>query len=157
MSSRKRVPPQADFGRALQQLRAARGLVQEDMLLATSRRHISRIEQGHQVPSIRTIEVLAEQMQIHPLAVGLCVRQWQPSRIVDAGFSTEGAQQSRSLFGQQSAIGALSHRAVEQQDAGCMGRTLCGHESLKIGLLEERGINVGKIRIHTSPLKSSRP
>ena len=69
MSSQKRVPPQADFGRALQQLRAARGLVQEDMLLATSRRHISRIEQGHQVPSIRTIEVLAEQMQIHPLTL----------------------------------------------------------------------------------------
>jgi len=69
MSSRKRVPPQPDFGRALPQLRAARGLVQEDMLLATSRRHISRIEQGHQVPSIRTIEVLAEQMQIHPLTL----------------------------------------------------------------------------------------
>ena len=69
MSTRKRAPPQADFGRALQQLRAARGLVQEDMLLATSRRHISRIEQGHQVPSIRTIEVLAEQMQIHPLTL----------------------------------------------------------------------------------------
>lgn len=75
MSSRKRVPPQADFGRALQQLRTARGLVQEDMLMATSRRHISRLEQGHQVPSIRTIEVLAEQMQIHPLtliAVAYC-------------------------------------------------------------------------------------
>lgn len=69
MSSRKRVPPQADFGRALRQLRTARGLVQEDMLLATSRRHISRIEQGHQVPSVRTIEVLAEQMQIHPLTL----------------------------------------------------------------------------------------
>lgn len=69
MSSRKRFPPQANFGQALQQLRAARGLVQEDMLLATSRRHISRIEQGHQVPSIRTIEVLAEQMQIHPLTL----------------------------------------------------------------------------------------
>lgn len=69
MSSRKRVPPQADFGRALQQLRAARGLVQEDMLLATSRRHISRIEQGHQVPSVRTIEALADQMQIHPLTL----------------------------------------------------------------------------------------
>ncbi|MES2928607.1 MAG: helix-turn-helix transcriptional regulator [Pseudomonadota bacterium] len=69
MSSRTRIPPQADFGRALQQLRAARGLVQEDMLLATSRRHISRIEQGHQVPSIGTIEVLAEQMQIHPLTL----------------------------------------------------------------------------------------
>lgn len=69
MSSRKRVSPQADFGRALQQLRAARGLVQEDMVVVTSRRHISRIEQGHQVPSIRTIEVLAEQMQIHPLTL----------------------------------------------------------------------------------------
>ncbi len=69
MSSRKRVPPQADFGRALRQLRAARGLVQEDMLLATSRRHISRIEQGHQIPSVRTIEVLAEQMQVHPLTL----------------------------------------------------------------------------------------
>jgi len=69
MSSRKRVRPQADFGRALQQLRAARGLVQEDMLLATSRRHISRIEQGHQVPSLRTIEVLAQHMQIHPLTL----------------------------------------------------------------------------------------
>lgn len=69
MPSRKRVPPQADFGRALQQLRAARGLVQEDMLLATSRRHISRIEQGHQVPSVRTIEMLAEQMQLHPLTL----------------------------------------------------------------------------------------
>jgi len=59
----------------MRQLRAARGLVQEDMLLATSRRHISRIEQGHQVPSVRTLEVLAEQMQIHPLtliAVAYC-------------------------------------------------------------------------------------
>ena len=75
MSSRKRVPPQADFGRALRQLRAARGLVQEDMQLATSRRHISRIEQGHQVPSVRTIEVLAEQMQIHPLTL-VAVAYW---------------------------------------------------------------------------------
>ncbi len=50
-------------------------MVQEDMLMATSRRHISRIEQGHQVPSVRTLEVLAEQMQIHPLtliAVAYC-------------------------------------------------------------------------------------
>ena len=65
----KSVPPQADFGRALQQLRAARGVTQEDMLLATSRRHISRIEQGHQMPSIRVIESLAEGLQIHPLTL----------------------------------------------------------------------------------------
>lgn len=66
---RKNVPPHADFGRALQQLRAARGVTQEDMLLATSRRHISRIEQGHQLPSIRIIESLAEGLQIHPLTL----------------------------------------------------------------------------------------
>ena len=69
MPSRERNPPQADFGRALQQLRAAQGLVQEDMLLATSRRHISRSEQGHQVPSVRIIEALADQMQIHPVTL----------------------------------------------------------------------------------------
>ena len=34
---RKSVPPQADFGRALQQLRAARGVTQEDMLSTTTR------------------------------------------------------------------------------------------------------------------------
>ena len=66
---RKNVPPHANFGRALQQLRAARGVTQEDMLLATSRRHISRIEQGHQMPSIRVIENLAESLQIHPLTL----------------------------------------------------------------------------------------
>lgn len=69
MPSRKNVRPQADFGRALQQIRAARGLTQEDMLFATSRRHISRVEQGHQVPGIRTIEGLAENLQIHPLTL----------------------------------------------------------------------------------------
>ena len=66
---RKNVPPQANFGRALQTLRAARGATQEDMLLATSRRHMSRIEQGHQMPSIRVIESLAEGLQIHPLTL----------------------------------------------------------------------------------------
>lgn len=69
MSSRKKLRPKADFGRALQQLRAARGVTQEDMLFATSRRHISRVEQGHQIPSIRTIESLAESLQIHPLTL----------------------------------------------------------------------------------------
>lgn len=69
MPYRKFPGIQADFGRALQQLRAVRGFVQEDMLLATSRRHISRIEQGHQLPSVRTIEALAAHLQIHPLTL----------------------------------------------------------------------------------------
>ena len=34
---RKNVPPHADIGRALQQLRAARGVTQEDMLSTTTR------------------------------------------------------------------------------------------------------------------------
>ncbi|RID97389.1 helix-turn-helix domain-containing protein [Simplicispira hankyongi] len=69
MPSRKQLRPKADFGRALQVLRAARGVTQEDMLFATSRRHISRVEQGHQLPSIRTIEGLAESLQIHPMTL----------------------------------------------------------------------------------------
>lgn len=60
---------QSDFGRALQQLRAARGVTQEDLQFAISRRHISRIEQGHQQPSVDTIESLAESLQIHPLTL----------------------------------------------------------------------------------------
>lgn len=83
MPSRKNVRPQADFGRALQQLRAARGVTQEDMLFATSRRHISRVEQGHQVPGIRTIEGLAENLQIHPLtliAAAYC-EDWDPASV----------------------------------------------------------------------------
>lgn len=69
MASRKNYHYEADFGRALQQMRAARGVTQEDMLFATSRRQISRIEQGHQVPGIRTIEGLAEHLHIHPLTL----------------------------------------------------------------------------------------
>ena len=36
MQPRKHVPTRADFGHALRQLRALRGLTQEDMLMATS-------------------------------------------------------------------------------------------------------------------------
>ncbi|OLE95173.1 MAG: transcriptional regulator [Delftia sp. 13_1_40CM_3_66_6] len=51
-------------------------MTQEDMLMATSRRHMSRVEQGHQIPSVRVIEALAESLQIHPLtliAAAYCV------------------------------------------------------------------------------------
>lgn len=37
--------------------------------MATSRRHMSRVEQGHQIPSVRVIEGLADSLQIHPLTV----------------------------------------------------------------------------------------
>lgn len=67
MPTRHTAPIQANFGRALKRLRLARGVTQEDLLNSTSRRHVGRIEQGHQMPSIRAIESLATSLQIHPL------------------------------------------------------------------------------------------
>lgn len=69
MPTRHTAPIQANFGRALKRLRLARGVTQEDLLNSTSRRHVGRIEQGHQMPSIRAIESLATSLQIHPLTL----------------------------------------------------------------------------------------
>ena len=69
MPTRHNAPIQANFGRALKRLRSARGVTQEDLLNSTSRRHVGRIEQGHQMPSIRAIESLATSLQIHPLTL----------------------------------------------------------------------------------------
>jgi transcriptional regulator with XRE-family HTH domain len=66
---RNNISRHANFGVALQQLRAARGFTQEDLLMATSRRHMSRIERGHQTPSIRVVESLAECLDLHPLTL----------------------------------------------------------------------------------------
>lgn len=69
MGIRKKLSIKANIGRALVQVRAARGVTQEDLLFAVSRRHVGRIEQGHQVPSIHVIENLAESLQIHPMTL----------------------------------------------------------------------------------------
>lgn len=69
MPTRKSDPPKATVGRALKQLRAARGFTQEDLIATVSRRHVGRIEQGLQLPSIATLEHLAEGLQVHPLTV----------------------------------------------------------------------------------------
>ncbi|MFN9476518.1 helix-turn-helix domain-containing protein [Acidovorax sp.] len=69
MPTRKSDPPKAAVGRALQVLRAARDLKQEDLISSVSRRHIGRIEQGHQLPSIGMIEHLAEGLHIHPMTL----------------------------------------------------------------------------------------
>jgi len=69
MPTRHTAPIQANFGRALKRLRLARRVTQEDLLNSTSRRHVGRIEQGHQLPSIRAIESLATSLQIHPLTL----------------------------------------------------------------------------------------
>lgn len=69
MASKKKIPAAIDFGRALQQLRDARGVTQEDLLPRSSRRSVGRIEQGAQVPSFRTVDRLAEGLKIHPLTM----------------------------------------------------------------------------------------
>lgn len=69
MSSEKKITSEVDFGRALQQLRDARGVTQEDLLPRSSRRSVGRIEHGAQVPSFRTIDRLAEGLNIHPLTL----------------------------------------------------------------------------------------
>lgn len=69
MKSEKNISPKVDFGRALQQLRDARGVTQEDLLPRSSRRSVGRIEHGAQVPSFRTVDRLAEGLSIHPLTL----------------------------------------------------------------------------------------
>lgn len=69
MSSKKKFTSEVNFGRALQQLRDARGVTQEDLLPRSSRRSVGRIEHGAQVPSFRTIDRLAEGLDIHPLTL----------------------------------------------------------------------------------------
>jgi|RifCSPhighO2_12_1023870.scaffolds.fasta_scaffold00272_39 transcriptional regulator with XRE-family HTH domain len=69
MPTRHTAPITANFGGALKRLRSARGVTQEDMFTSTSRRHVGRIEQGHQTPSIRAIEGLARTLEIHPLTL----------------------------------------------------------------------------------------
>lgn len=69
MPTRHTAPITANFGGALKRLRSARGVTQEDLLTSTSRRHVGRIEQGHQTPSMRVIESLARSLEIHPLTL----------------------------------------------------------------------------------------
>lgn len=69
MPTRKSDPPKAAVGRALQTLRSARGLTQEDLIATISRRHIGRLEQGHQLPSIGMVEQLAEGLHVHPMTL----------------------------------------------------------------------------------------
>lgn len=69
MPTRKSDPPKAAVGRALRALRAARDLKQEDLISTVSRRHIGRLEQGHQLPSIGMVEHLAEGLHVHPMTL----------------------------------------------------------------------------------------
>jgi len=62
------------FGRALKEIRKARGLTQEDFSLVSSRTYLSSLERGRKSPTLRKVEDLARAIGIHPLS--LLTRTW---------------------------------------------------------------------------------
>ncbi|GAB3188750.1 response regulator [Hydrogenophaga aquatica] len=62
------------FGKALKEIRKARGLTQEDFSLVSSRTHLSSLERGRKSPTLRMVQDLAGAIGIHPLS--LLTRTW---------------------------------------------------------------------------------
>ena len=69
MSTPKYEQPKAAIHNALKKLRIARGVNQAELAPVISRRHVIRIEQGRQLPSIQMIESLAKGLHIHPMTL----------------------------------------------------------------------------------------
>jgi transcriptional regulator with XRE-family HTH domain len=61
--------PKAAFGLALRSARKAKGLTQEDFDVESSRVYISAIERGVKVPTLNTVDKLAEVLGLHPLSL----------------------------------------------------------------------------------------
>jgi CheY-like chemotaxis protein/DNA-binding XRE family transcriptional regulator len=60
------------FGKALKEVRKARGLTQEDFSLVTSRTYLSSLERGHKSPTLRKVEDIARAIGVHPLSLLTC-------------------------------------------------------------------------------------
>lgn len=57
------------FGKALQQVRKAKGLTQEDFSDVSSRTYLSTLERGLKSPTLDKIEALSEALGVHPLTL----------------------------------------------------------------------------------------
>jgi transcriptional regulator with XRE-family HTH domain len=57
------------FGKALQQVRKAKGLTQEDFSDVSSRTYLSTLERGLKSPTLDKIEDLCEALDVHPLTL----------------------------------------------------------------------------------------
>ena len=93
MSSRKRVPPQADFGRALQQLRAARGSPEV-------RERAVRMVQEHRAdyPSLwAAIESIAPKIGCVPQTLNDWVKKADVDSGQRPGTTTSDAQRIKEL------------------------------------------------------------
>lgn len=60
---------EAKIGKALQLLRQAANLTQEDFELVSSRTYISTVERGLKSPTLGKIDQLAHVLGVHPLAL----------------------------------------------------------------------------------------
>ncbi|MGE8050017.1 helix-turn-helix domain-containing protein [Pseudomonas monteilii] len=67
-----------EFGRALREIRLARGLSQQDFTSVVSREHISRLERGVSQPNLEVVEGLAAVLGVHPIS--LLARSYQLAR-----------------------------------------------------------------------------
>lgn len=61
--------PQSSFSQALQRVRRARGVTQEEFDLISSRTYISALERGIKQPTLAKVDSLAEVMNVHPLTL----------------------------------------------------------------------------------------
>lgn len=57
------------FGRALNMLRTARGLTQEDFSIVSSRTYISTLERGMKSPTLEKVGDISTLLKIHPLTL----------------------------------------------------------------------------------------
>ena len=57
------------FGVALASVRRKRGLAQEDFSQVSSRTYVSSLERGEKNPTLQKVELLSEQLEIHPLTL----------------------------------------------------------------------------------------
>jgi transcriptional regulator with XRE-family HTH domain len=57
------------FGDALRQARKARNMSQEDFSIISSRTYISSLERGLKSPTLEKVDIIAEEMGLHPLTL----------------------------------------------------------------------------------------
>jgi len=57
------------FGEALRQARKARNMSQEDFSVISSRTYISSLERGLKSPTLEKVDIIAEEIGVHPLTL----------------------------------------------------------------------------------------
>jgi len=102
-----------EIGKRLRQLRLAKGLTQGDIerRCGLLRAYISRVEGGHTVPSLATLEKWAVALEIQPYQL-LFDGRGRPSAVKVSGQPERSGQAKRllKLFGNSGNLGSFTHR-----------------------------------------------